>query len=169
MVFRNPAEVNYRAVRDMGLAAWFGGSLMGLAGLVSASKSQQDPGERHHVLDAGWKGSRWFLAGAITAYLVGTGLVRFDGEMLGRNNVPRWIQEGPENPARTATTIVALLAAVGAKWLRAEGTKLYMNQGSAAVDQAERLRKQAHALHAVVPAATGWLLYSHLKQDMRRR
>ena len=169
MVFRNPSEVNYRAVRDMGLAAWFGSSLMGLAGLVPASKSQDDPGDRHRVLDAGWKGSRGLLTGAIGAYIVGTGLVRFDGKMLDPQGNPLWVQKGVEDPARTAVTVTALVAAVGAKRLRAKGTKLYKKHGRGAVDKAERLRKQSHLLHSVVPAATGWLLYSHLKQDMRRR
>lgn len=169
MVLRNPAEVNYRAVRDMGLAAWFGSSLMGLAGLVAASESQQDPATRHRVLDAGWKGSRGLLAGSVAAYVLGTGLVRFDGQILDKNNNPRWMTEGVEDPARTAVLITALTAAIWAKRTRAKGTKLYKKHGRGAVERAERLRRRSHALHTVVPAATGWLLYSHLKQDMRRR
>lgn len=169
MVFRNPAELNYRAVRNMGLAAWFGSSLMGLSGLVAASNSQQEPGDRHRVLDAGWKGSRGLLAGSVAAYLFGTGLVRFDGDVFDKDNRPRWMSEGVDDPVRTAVTITALAAALGAKSMRARGTKLYNKRGREAVEKAERLRRKSHALHAIVPAATGWLLYSHLKDDMRGR
>ncbi|MDR7299895.1 hypothetical protein [Haloactinomyces albus] len=171
MIFRNPAEVNYRAIRDMGLAAWFGSSLMGLAGLVPASESQPDAATRHRVLDAGWKGSRGLVAGSVTAYLAGTGLVRFQGKAFTANGVPRWITEGVENKARTAVTVVALSAAITAKRLRAEGSKLHDQHSGegVAMEQAEKLRKMAHTMHVIVPAATGYLLYSHLKQDMRRK
>jgi hypothetical protein len=171
VVFRNPPEVNYRAVRDMGLAAWFGGSLMNLAGLVPASESQPDPAQRHRVLDAGLRGSRGLVTGAVTAYLLGTGLVRFDGSPFDANGVPKWATHGVESSARTAVTVVALGAAIAAKRLRDKSAKLFESQQSdpGAVQQAERLRKRAHAMHVVVPAATGWLMYSHLKQDMRRQ
>ena len=171
MLFRNPAEVNYRAVRDMGLAAWFGGSLMGLAGLAAASESQPDAASRHRVLDAGWKGGRGLIAGSVTAYLAGTGLVRFNGKALEKNGVPKWISEGVEDPIRTGVTVVALGAAVTAKRLRAKGSRLYQQHaGEAAAEQhAEKLRRTAHVMHVIVPAATGYLLYSHLKQDMRRK
>jgi hypothetical protein len=171
MVFRNPRELNYRAVRDMGLAAWFGGSLMNLAGLVAASESQPDPVQRQRVLDAGLVGSRGLVTGAVTAYLVGTGLVRFDGKILGADWVPKWVTAGVESKARTTVTIVALTAAIGAKRLRDKATKIYEQHGKddRAVQQAEQLRRRSHVLHVVVPAATGWLLFSHLKQDMRRR
>jgi hypothetical protein len=171
VVFRNPPEVNYRAVRDMGLAAWFGGSLMNLAGLVPASESQPDPVQRHRVLDAGLRGSRGLVTAAVAAYLFGTGLVRFDGRPFDANGVPQWIAHGVESQARTAVTVVALGAAITAKRLRDKGAKLFESQpaDSGAVQQAEQLRKRAHMMHVIVPAATGWLLYSHLKQDMRRR
>jgi hypothetical protein len=171
VIFRNPPDINYRAVRDMGLAAWFGGSLMNLAGLVPASESQPDPEQRHRVLDAGLRGSRGLLTGAISAYLLGTGLVRFDGRPFDANGAPKWIASGVESAPRTAVTVVALCAALTAKRLRDKSAKILESQrtDSGAVEEAEKLRMKAHLMHVVVPAATGWLLYSHLKQDMLRK
>ncbi|MDN5750526.1 MAG: hypothetical protein L0H64_18790 [Pseudonocardia sp.] len=171
MITRNRPEVNFRAIRDMGLAAWFGGSLMNLAGLVPASESQPDPVQRHRVYDAGMRGGRGLLTGSVAAYLVGTGMVRFDGKVMGRNGVPRWVEEGVEDKTRTALTVVALGSAVVARTLRDRATKKLDQQGAdgKTLQEVEHLRRSGHVFHAIVPAAVGALMYSHLKQDMRRR
>jgi hypothetical protein len=46
-----------RAVRDLGLANWFGGSLMGAIGLNASAGAVSDPRERTRVPRAGWQ--RW--------------------------------------------------------------------------------------------------------------
>lgn len=166
-MFNNP-EADYRAVRDMGLAAWWGASLMGLAGLVPASETQPDQVGKHRVLDAGWRGSRPFLAGAIGSYVLGVGLVRFDGKPLESNGTPRWITEGVESGARTVALVTALGAAIAAGKLRDKEGKIYEQQrvpDAAALAKADKLRKSSDMLHAVVPAALGWLMFSHIKED----
>ena len=45
------------AVRDIALANWFGGSLMGAVGLNGAAAAVQDPTQRNRVSSAGWR--RW--------------------------------------------------------------------------------------------------------------
>ena len=183
-MFRNPPEVNYRAIRNMGLAAWFGSSLMGLAALGhGVNDAISDPVERHRVLDAGWKGSRGLTAGAVTAYVVGVGLVRFDGKPFD-NGVPRWLTEGPESPLRAWLTGTALGAAVAAKRLRSKGLREIEQANAGAGSgtatgtvattttteppEVARRARTGRVLHAVVPAATGWLMYSHLKEDMQQ-
>jgi hypothetical protein len=61
-----------RFLHDAGLAAWFGGSLMGAVGLNGASAESANPGERTHVSNAGW--TRWtpINATAIVMHLVGS-------------------------------------------------------------------------------------------------
>ncbi len=61
-----------RALNDLGLAAWFGGSLMGAIGLNGAAARVDHPRERVAVANAGW--SRWTPANlaAIGAYTVGS-------------------------------------------------------------------------------------------------
>ena len=53
------AETNTiaRTVRDLGLANWFGGSLMGAVGLNGSAGAVSDPEQRSRVPRAGWQ--RW--------------------------------------------------------------------------------------------------------------
>lgn len=46
-----------RTVRDLGLANWFGGSLMGAVGLNGSAGAVSDPQQRSRVPRAGWQ--RW--------------------------------------------------------------------------------------------------------------
>ena len=166
-MFNNP-QADYRAVRDMGLAAWWGASLMGLAGLVPASESQPDQVGKHRVLDAGWRGSRPFLATAVASYVVGVGLVRFDGKPLESNGTPRWITEGVESGARAVALAAALAAAIAGGKMRDKEGEIYQQRvpDAAALAKAEKLRKSANTLHAIVPAALGWLMFSHIKEEV---
>lgn len=62
----------FRALRDVGGAAWFGGSLMGAAGLNAAADQVSDPADRDRVVSAGW--AKWtpiFRAAAV-AHLLGS-------------------------------------------------------------------------------------------------
>ena len=59
------------ALHDIGLAAWFGGSLMGAVGVNGAAADVDDPRQRARVANAGW--GRWTPVNlvAIGAHLVG--------------------------------------------------------------------------------------------------
>jgi hypothetical protein len=46
-----------RSLHDIGLAAWFGGSLMGAVGLNGAAAEAKDPTERLRISSLGW--GRW--------------------------------------------------------------------------------------------------------------
>ena len=43
-----------RSLHDVGLAAWFGGSLMGAVGLNGAAAQVQEPKQRLRVASSGW-------------------------------------------------------------------------------------------------------------------
>jgi hypothetical protein len=60
-----------RTMHDVGLAAWFGGSLMGAVGLNAAAGAVDDPKQSGRVANEGW--DRWtpLNAGAIGAHLLG--------------------------------------------------------------------------------------------------
>lgn len=64
-----------RSLHDVGLAAWFGGSLMGAVGLNGAAAKLSDPTERLTIATAGWK--RWapVSATAIGAHLAGGAMI----------------------------------------------------------------------------------------------
>ena len=60
-----------RSLHDVGVAAWFGGALMGAIGLNGASNDVADPTDRARVAAAGW--ARWAPANAaaIAAHFAG--------------------------------------------------------------------------------------------------
>lgn len=60
-----------RSMHDVGLAGWFGGSLMGAIGLNGAANTVSDPTDRTTVTSAGW--ARWapINAAAIGAHVIG--------------------------------------------------------------------------------------------------
>lgn len=166
-MFDSPAEVNYRAIRDMGLAAWWGGSLAGLAGLAPASQSQPTPRQQYEVLDSGMRGARGLMAGSALAYTLGTSLVHFDGKPLNSYGVPRWITEGVESPARTGIFVAALASAIASMKMREKGMELARSGSQEDLQKAEKVRKKMGLVNAAVPALIGALLYSHIKEDMQ--
>lgn len=60
-----------RALHELGLGAWFGGSLMGAVGLNGAANSMGDRGQTRRISSAGW--AKWapVNAAALGAYVVG--------------------------------------------------------------------------------------------------
>jgi len=61
-----------RALHDVGLAAWFGGSLMGAIGLNGGAATANVASERPRIASSGW--SKWtpINAAAIGAHLLGS-------------------------------------------------------------------------------------------------
>jgi len=65
-----------RSLHDIGLAAWFGGSLMGVVGLNGATAKAKDPAERLRLSSLGW--GKWApvqLAALATHAIGGVGLI----------------------------------------------------------------------------------------------
>lgn len=71
----SPGSTSARSMHDLGLAAWFGGSLMGAVGLNSAANAASDPAERAKVANAGWGSWTPVNAVAIGAHLLGAGIL----------------------------------------------------------------------------------------------
>ncbi len=67
------AETNTvaRTVRDLGLANWFGGSLMGAVGLNGSAQAVSDPRQRSRVPRAGWQRWTGLEAAGILAVVAG--------------------------------------------------------------------------------------------------
>ncbi|MCU1445471.1 hypothetical protein [Cryobacterium sp.] len=94
-----------RSFHDVGLAAWFGGSLMGAVGLNSAAASVSNPRERLAVASVGWK--HWSpvqFAAMIAHGIGGVGLILGNTERLAAQ------QEGRVN---TGVKAALTLAAIG--------------------------------------------------------
>jgi len=150
-----------RVLHDVGLAAWFGGSLMGAVGINGAAADVDDPRQRARVASAGW--ARWtpVNALAIAAHLAG------GAQIVQANKGRLKTQKGVAGMtvAKTALTAGAL-GATG--WARVVGNKVIkagdvpvgggttpISTTPAAVASAQ---KQLKALQWVIPGLTGGLL-----------
>jgi hypothetical protein len=149
------------ALHDLGLAAWFGGTLANAVALNTAAAQADTPSNVGAVANVGW--DRWtpVNAAAIGAHLAGSvGLLLRD--------VPRMqAQEGVGSMAslKTALTVGALGATA---YSRVLGRKVSQRtdvpaesgtQPAAATPPAvAKAQKQLKALQWVVPALTGGLV-----------
>ena len=93
-----------RTLHDLGLATWFGGSLMGATGVNGAAAVVQDPTQRLRVANTGW--ARWTplnLAG-IVAHLAGGAVLTGanKGRLAGQQGV------AATSTVKTALTVAAL-------------------------------------------------------------
>jgi hypothetical protein len=159
-------------LHDAGLAAWFGGSLMGAVGVNGAAKDVDDPRQRARVANAGW--GRWTPVNlvAIGAHLVG-------GAQILRANKGRVVaQKGVL--ANTNTKLALTAGALGATaYARVLGQKM-MNAGDVPVaggadplattpPEVAKAQKQLHALQWAIPALTGGIIASSALHEEQQR
>ena len=150
-----------RSMHDLGLAAWFGGSLMGAFGVNGAAAQVGDSTQRLPVASAGW--SRWtpVNAAAIGAHLAGAvgELVTESPRMAAQRGV------GRASTLKTALTVGAL-AATG--YSRLLGNRLAKAGGPSVAGVTEpnqqtpenvaSCQRQLKLLQWAIPALTGALI-----------
>ena len=106
-----------RSLHEIGLAAWFGGSLMGAIGLNGAAAEVDSKEQRARVANAGW--NRWTPVnlGAIAAHLTGAAILTLGNKsrVAGQKGV------GVTSIAKTGVTVAALAATA---WSRVLGQKV---------------------------------------------
>ncbi|MGI5522274.1 hypothetical protein ACQEUX_15155 [Micromonospora sp. CA-259024] len=150
-----------RSMHDLGLAAWFGGSLMGALGVNGAAAKISDSTQRLPVASAGW--SKWtpVNAAAIGAHLAGAvgELVTESPRMAAQSGVAR------ASTIKTALTIGALVVTgysrlVGMRLEKAGGPPVNgatepNHQTPAGVASSQR---QMKLLQWAIPALTGTLV-----------
>ena len=159
-------------LHDAGLAAWFGGSLMGAIGLNGAAADVDDPRQRARVANAGW--GRWtpFNLAAIGAHLVG-------GAILLKENKGRvTTQKGVLG--NTGVKLALTGGALGATaYSRLLGQKV-MNAGDVPVaggtaslpstpPEVAKAQKQLKALQWAIPGLTGAVLASSSLHEEQQR
>jgi len=160
------------AMHDIGLAAWFGGSLMGAIGVNGAAADVDDPRQRARVANAGW--NRWtpFNAVAIGAHLVG-------GAQLLRANKGR-VANQKGVLANTNTKLALTAGALGAtayarvlgkKMLAAGDVPVAGGTDSLATTPPEvaKAQKQLSALQWAIPGLTGAMLASSSLHEEQQR
>jgi ankyrin repeat protein len=161
-----------RSLHDLGLAAWFGGSLMGAVGVNGAAAQVEEPKQRLRVANAGW--NRWTpvnLAG-IAAHLAG-------GAVLLAANQGRVATQQGVAQATTVKTTLTVLALGATAWSRALGAKL--NQaGDVPVEggtdpsgdtpeDAAKAQQQLKVLQWGIPILTGAMLVVNARMGEQQR
>ena len=159
-------------LHDAGLAAWFGGSLMGAVGVNGAAADVDDPRQRARVANAGW--SRWtpFNALAIGAHL-------FGGAQLLKANKGR-VQTQQGVLANTNIKMGLTAAALGATgYARIAGQKMIkagdvpVAGGTAPLPstppEVAKAQKQLKALQWAIPGLTGAIIASSALHEEQQR
>jgi hypothetical protein len=95
-----------RSLHDLGLASWFGGSLMGAVGLNAAAGEVAESRQRSRVANEGW--ARWtpVNAAAIGAHVLGASQLTWTNK--GRIVAQRGVKTATY--AKSAMTLAALAA-----------------------------------------------------------
>lgn len=150
-----------RSMHDLGLAAWFGGSLMGTVGVNGAASHLRDEHQRLPVASAGW--ARWTPANAAA---IGTHLIGAAGELAVES--PRMIVQsgvGRMSALKTGLTVAAL-AVTG--YSRLLGTRLEKSDDPVVDGITEPnhqtppdvagWQRQMRVLQWAIPALTGALI-----------
>ena len=154
-------ETLTRTMHDVGLAAWFGGSLMGAVGVNGAAKDVDDPRQRARVANAGW--GRWTPVNlaAIGAHVVGAlDMTRANkGRMVAQHGVPKTavVKAGLTAAALGATAYSRLL---GERVIRAGDVPVAGGTEPLPSTPADvaKAQQQLKAMQWLVPALTGSLL-----------
>lgn len=161
-----------RTLHDVGLAAWFGGSLMGAVGLNGGAAAAKDPAERLRISAIGW--AKWtpVQLAAITLHCVG-------GIGLVAANAGRLAVQGE---ARTNSVIKILVtaAAGGASVLGGlagaaigthaeEGAPGVTEPGAAASKELATAQRIEKVTQWAIPLLTGVLLVLNAQQGEQQR
>ncbi len=161
-----------RSLHDVGLATWFGGSLMGAVGLNGATAAAQDPQERLRLSSLGWK--RWspVVAVAIGAHAVGgVGLIGSNSKRLAQHEGSR---------GNTGVKLAITVAAAGVTaWSGALGRKVEENseQGgpgatepsTTASKDLQSAQQQLKIAQWAIPVLTGVLVVMGAQQGEQQR
>ena len=169
-----------RTLHDVGLAAWFGGALMGAVGLNGATREIRDPGERTRVANSGW--GRWTPVSLAAITLHYLGLVQ-----LGRANKSRvmgqkgvgsatMVKAGLGTAAMAATLYARML---GQKVMEAEadaaqrGDELPSGDATTPAEgtphDVRQVQRQLRVAQWAVPALTGAVLVADAKLSEQQR
>ncbi|WP_375488508.1 hypothetical protein [uncultured Jatrophihabitans sp.] len=150
-----------RSMHDVGLAAWFGGTLANAVALNAAAGAAGSPRDAGAVANAGW--NRWT---PVNAAAIGVHLAGSVGQLAGNRDRLR-AQHGVGQMAlvKTGMTIAALGATA---YARAQGAKIAaagnppMHDGTREQPQAPGdvagAARQLTALQWLIPALTGGLI-----------
>lgn len=161
-----------RSLHDIGVAAWFGGSLMGAVGLNGAAAKAKDPTERLRISSVGW--ARWTpvqLAAIAVHGIGGIGLI-----VANRGRIAAQSGAKSNTVLKTVVTAAAGAASVagglaGSAILKHadEGGAGVTEPGSNASDQLAAAQRVEKITQWAIPLLTGVLLVLGAQQGEQQR
>lgn len=161
-----------RSMHDLGLAAWFGSSLMGAVGVNGAASAAHDPQERLRLAGIGW--SKWqpYDLAAIGAHLVGgAGMLVTDSDRIATQPGARAV-----TVVKTGLTGVALALSVHNKRLgqragqhQAEGPRGTTEPAADSSPELAATQRRLRVTQWVLPAVTGTLVVLGALQGEQQR
>jgi len=161
-----------RSMHDVGLAAWFGGSLMGAVGLNGATAKAKDPAERLSLSSIGW--AKWAPVQLAALAIHGIGGVGLIYANKGR------VLEQPDTKANTIVKAVLTIGAMGTTLYSAiVGSKMakHADEGASGVTEPshgsskelQSAQKQQKALQWLIPVLTFVLVVLAAQQGEQQR
>jgi hypothetical protein len=161
-----------RSLHDVGLAAWFGGSLMGAVGLNGAAAQVDDSKQRARVANAGWAHWTPINLAAIGAHVLGGALIitANKGRIAGQQGVASW------TVAKLGVTVAAL-AATGYALVLGQKMEQFgdvpVEGGTEPLpetpDEVKAAQRQLKLLQWTVPALTGTALVMSARMGEQQR
>jgi hypothetical protein len=156
-----PQDTVSRSLHDVGLAAWFGGTLANAVALNPAAAEADTPNGTGRVVNVGWNKWTPINAAAIGAHLAGS-----LGELVGnRSRLVAQRGAGATALAKTGLTVAALAATGYSRLLGrkvAKDTSVPAQSGTEAAastpEDVAKAQRQLSAMQWVVPALTGVLI-----------
>jgi hypothetical protein len=110
-------NTTFRAMHDVGLAAWFGGSLFGVAGLNAAAEEARDQQTTAKITSVGW--AKW---APVNAVFLGAHLVGGAGLLVA--NRKRVVAQKGHTGTATAKLVLTGAALAATAWSRVLGKKI---------------------------------------------
>jgi hypothetical protein len=161
-----------RSMHDLGLAAWFGGGLMGAVGLNGAAAQAKDPTERLRLSSAGW--ARW---APVNAVAIGVHAIGGIG-LIGGNKARLVGQSGAR--ANTGVKIgltVAALAATAYSGVLGKTLSDHQDEGArgtteprpSASPELTQAQQRLRWCQWAIPALTGALVVLGAQQGEQQR
>jgi succinate dehydrogenase hydrophobic anchor subunit len=162
----------FRSLHDVGLAAWFGGNLMGAVGLNGATAKARNPRERLKLSSIGW--ARWAPVQLVAMVVHGIGGIELIIDTKARLAAQH---EARVNTAvKTAVTLAAIgttvaSAALGSKMAADadEPTKGVTEPGSSTSEDLAAAQRLQKVLQWATPVLTGVLLVLAAQQGEQQR
>lgn len=161
-----------RTLHDVGIATWFGGTLMGAIGLNGAANAAEDPRERARIVNAGW--ARWTPVNlaAIGSYVTGGTLLTIGnkGRVASQRGVLKnaLIMGGLALGAMAATAYSRVL---GQRVIDAQDPPI--DSGTTPTDETppdvEKAQRQLKVLQWAVPGLTGAMLVVNSRMGEQQR